>query len=120
MARLLRQATQVCNGGAIVNAKTQHTPGPWEVWHRRPRHEFSGGLPEITGKGGTPVIADIRWNIVNERDGEANAALIAAAPELLEALTGLLDACPASCEDSRLITAQRQAEATIAKAEGKV
>ncbi len=61
-----------------------HTPGPWEVYERRtPSGKRSGGLPEITGKGGLPVIADVRWNGHNEKHGLANANLIAAAPALL-------------------------------------
>ncbi len=41
------------------------------------------------------------------------------APDVLEALVELLDACPTSCEDKRLIEAQRKAEAAIAKAREK-
>lgn len=42
-------------------------------------------------------------------------ARLEAATEMLEALSELLDACPTSCEDRRLIEAQRKAEAVIAR-----
>ena len=61
----------------------QHTPGPWVVYHRKPgspQAPFSSDMPEIMAKNG-PVIADIRWNGHNATHGEANARLIASAPE---------------------------------------
>jgi hypothetical protein len=58
--------------------KTQHTPGPWEL--RGPRL--------VTDKNGVIIAENISSN---EGTSEANAHLIAAAPELLEALKlGLL------------------------------
>lgn len=45
--------------------------------------------------------------------------LLAASPELYDALAELLDACPSSCDDRRLNEAQRMAEAAMRKAKGK-
>lgn len=50
---------------------TKHTPGPWEC---RPSNEY-GWTYEITNKEGN-----------DDTQAEANARLIAAAPDLLEAL----------------------------------
>ena len=56
-----------------------NTPGPWHVGKR-------GGNPAIYGKDGTEV-AEILHGLTPE--WRANARLIAAAPEMLEALQNL-------------------------------
>lgn len=62
-----------------------HTPGPWEV-------EPSGN---VVGKAGhliAVVTRDISVSSIQSVElSEANARLIAAAPDLLETLTGLLE-----------------------------
>lgn len=58
---------------------SQHTPGPWKVSQNVTRHVIG---PE----GGVVACAELTWT--NEIT-EANARLIAAAPELLEALISL-------------------------------
>lgn len=81
--------------------KTQHTPGPWHADtgpktldsdHRVVEiHSSTGGK---TGDGN--VIATIHGDIFNHtvpliEEAKANAKLIAAAPELLEALKSIAD-----------------------------
>jgi hypothetical protein len=79
-----------------------HTESPWHLGKR-------GGNPAIYGKDGTEV-AEILHGLTPEwRD---NARLIAAAPELLEALQSLTHPM-ASDEDLQ------NALAVIAKAEGR-
>lgn len=85
-----------------------HTPGPWFI--------ATGWIGAGHLRNDPRVIA--RVDGFPYGDTEANAFLIAAAPELLDALTSLLDATPTSCDDSRLNEAQRQAEAAIRKAQG--
>lgn len=58
-------------------SETRHTPGPWRSVHRS-----SGADIEAAGK----VVAHVPWL---DAEGMANARLIAAAPELLEALERL-------------------------------
>ena len=53
---------------------TKHTPGPWE-WQR----PFSRNLAKCLSGGGRPLLRCIDVS-------DANARLIAAAPDLLEAL----------------------------------
>lgn len=53
-----------------------HTPGPWTVWSINPGSLAYWGLRGPTGLA--PTLAG--------PEGEANARLMAAAPELLEAL----------------------------------
>jgi hypothetical protein len=71
----------------------KHTPSPWAngVNGSGLYHQW-----QITTADGLIHIADIRLNGHNQTHGIANARLIAAAPELLEALQEtyvLLDAC---------------------------
>lgn len=86
------------------NNQPKHTQGEWkaEIW---------GGIPFaiITGKDG--VIAEI-----DSRNREANARLIASAPEMLEALQKCVKAMENSNCDS-LIT--DRAKVVIKKATGQ-
>lgn len=92
----------------MTTSTTKHTAGSWEVsrdavpeWHK----QFT--VHSEQGERVATVFLD-----------EANARLIAAAPELLSAIVELLDACPTSCEDRRLNDAQRAAERAIRKVNG--
>lgn len=70
--------------------EAKHTPGPWE-WENVP-----GAGIQVRGpyKGSTRLLFSDIWRQFAEREWdaemEANARLIAAAPELLEALQGVL------------------------------
>lgn len=65
---------------------TKHTPGPWKVSKLDGRTINGKAYRNLEGNLVTPAIASIK-----ERTGEteANARLISAAPELLEALKWL-------------------------------
>ena len=75
---------------------TKHTPGPWytdaigRIWRRNPSdlYEYGGGV------AGDKPVATVWKGWVNEGEVgfplEANARLIAAAPELLEAAEGIV------------------------------
>ena len=91
---------------------TKHTPGPWAVL----TGEFA---LYVTPAGGSRAIAQIP---PVSQDAEANARLIAAAPELLEALQLLLDIelggeIGGSFRE-RLYAAFRKSEKAVAKATG--
>ena len=60
--------------------KFKGTPGPW-MFHERPQGEYHYGY----------TIGDGPTSIVSTAWGEANARLIAAAPELLEALETFIE-----------------------------
>lgn len=60
-----------------------HTPGPWAAWHDTCRKCREDGTQEWEVDG-PPVGYHARFT------SEADASLIAAAPELLEALTDML------------------------------
>ena len=78
----------------------KHTKGPWEL------ATMSGtDLPAIIGGKPGPIIAEItKWTSVGQSDPDtiqANARLIAAAPELLEALRDLLYAATLPMKERR-------------------
>ncbi len=92
-------------------SEVTHTPGPWKV------------------KSGTEVyaretpIADA-WTFSSSiKVGKANAKLIAAAPDLLEALEACLEALPQESSlpntiETRIGTILKMVKASIAKAKG--
>jgi len=93
----------------------KHTPGPWH----------SGGMPNrapviYTAAGNPIAVLSIGYGRENDqRAAEANAALIAAAPELLAALRQSFDWISRHCRGNPYLTEPgRTIAAAIAKAEG--
>ena len=76
-----------------------HTPGPWSVDYQR---------EQVYGSNGSTVVYELNFS-------KADAQLIAAAPDLLEALTALVLNCDAG---SATVGALTDARAAIAKATG--
>lgn len=74
----------------MSESKPQWTPGPWEPWglHRSPRITTSYTLPER--QNCCKAIADTcLWDGMPDAEKEANAHLIASAPDIYEALRPL-------------------------------
>lgn len=99
-----------------VASESRHTPGPW--------HLSPDGYSILCGDEHDPEI--IAWTDVNDvmmiqdnRTVEANARLIAAAPELLEALKAITDMGEAIHATQTLRAAYHHAKDVIAKAEGR-
>lgn len=92
---------------------SKHTPGPWAATYKH-----LGDAPFVveSGQPGEPNGGCYMAECYGP-DAEANARLIAAAPELLEALELLLFAPPSGCVDHHAIDAK--ARAAIAKARGE-
>jgi hypothetical protein len=82
-----------------MKAETGHTPGPWHFSHGRSNHADStdGVLGAVETVDGW-YVCDVWADCVEEHDyePEANARLIAAAPDLLAALKEMRDACAAA------------------------
>ncbi|WP_159918012.1 hypothetical protein [Pantoea sp. 18069] len=108
-------------------SEAKHTPGPWFQSHRKAIVGYSTEVYTANGE----VIATVAWypRRLNETttvtDREANARLIAVAPELLEALQGLeregwlshiVAACKKESADASLYASVTVARAAIAKA----
>jgi hypothetical protein len=109
----------------------KHTPGPWHVDPKSPEESFFEDV-NVLRHDGLAVAVCVQNGDILPPEPEANARLIAAAPDLLVALADLLHSY--SEPDRRLCcdgrdcgcmgaTVQQQAEhyarAAIAKAEGK-
>jgi len=97
--------------------ETKHTPGPWEQGTQ------TRGSTTLVARIETGfAVAEMR-NVHFREEAEANARLIAAAPELLEALqlaySVLMDCIPDADCDLYKRDARRKARAAIAKAIGK-
>ncbi len=95
---------------------SEHTPGPWKIdqeWRYDHHPKWRNIVSEFDDKNERLQ--------VNGHMGEANARLICAAPELLEALKAVID----WLDDGSILLSEvcaanvLQARAAIAKAEGK-
>lgn len=69
--------------------ETKHTPGPWELstipFEIRNTDSAAAIYGPMSEQGGSPLIADVSRS-AGDGQASANAKLIAAAPEMLEAL----------------------------------
>ncbi len=70
-------------------SEIKHTPGPWVCYHDGPSVESHKNWHIITNDKKTRVIANVHIEPWNPMD-QANAILIAAAPDMLEALQDLV------------------------------
>ena len=103
-----------------------HTKGPWEV-EKHERMFLIIGNDDCPRNEKMPVCElDRGLSEETDEEQEANARLISAAPELLEALEGLYDEVIAICNDGTLdgsfVETRRSIIATrraIAKAKGE-
>ncbi|WP_324695428.1 hypothetical protein [Novosphingobium sp. RL4] len=95
----------------MPNTRTEHTPGPWELIH------FGG--PQIGHKASGEAVCTM-WGDENDPADpfHANAALIAAAPELLTIAERLLDRGYVSKHIDEEHDDHMQLVAAIAKARG--
>lgn len=92
-----------------TQSKDAHTPGPWKWDCGIIPPDGPGRYADIYTDGGDLIIASFNNEIP---EGSANARLIAAAPELLEALRGMLRATDFNDSAPWVV----QAHAAIAKA----
>ena len=100
-------------------SKPAFTPGPWRVAGERDYRTLAFGVFELEHNW---RIADVR--ATNEKIGQANATLIAAAPDMYEALKNIVtrfeNCCRASGNDAEWVAdATKMHRAALAKAEGR-
>jgi hypothetical protein len=69
----------------------KHTKGPWE------NHKWNSDEHQISALGGTIALVSHSHTLVSEEESDANARLIAAAPEMLNNLKEILKSLVA-CE----------------------
>jgi len=97
---------------------SKHTPGPWEI-----KRHFDSCYRYISAPEHI-ALAQVVWCVEEEERSpvcEANAHLIAAAPDLLEALEELFHLIDDAHDGERVFTweMQRKARTAIAKAKGE-
>jgi len=92
----------------------EHTPGPWRVDGREIIYDDTSGLPYVVAKTGLYVLTP---NM--DANAEANARLIAAAPDLLEALEAVLHDSYHQLDSQMTDETERKVLAAIAKAKGE-
>lgn len=93
-----------------------HTPGPWVVGERKGCHT---PIDSDSWFGLAKVVTRMGGSRKDEPTGVANARLIAAAPELLEALEALV-ACITETRGPNANDAVTAARTVIAKAKGEL
>ena len=94
-----------------MTTQAKHTPGPWAALMQDP--------PTIADRRGCRVATSCALPGQSAEEQEANAHLIAAAPDLLEALRLLLEASDGLNGESEWLDERlNAARAAIAKAEG--
>lgn len=93
--------------------KAKHTPGPW-TWHPTALHPAvrSVGTPDA-GPRRICTVGTMNGNPVVDK---ANARLIAAAPELLDALIALLGVAPSKAPGAGLIVGAEEKHANALQA----
>ena len=102
-----------------MSNKPKHTPGPWNA----DKATYHNGYIEyfVRRDGDAVAITGDITDPETKQPSEANAQLIAAAPDLLEALKWIMSECRVFCQDSMDIDdgAVYSAREAIAKAEGR-
>jgi hypothetical protein len=108
--------TTTRNTASAIDAQTQHTPGPWELAERSGRSDSR--LAAVLNDAESDAYIIISASDPDEES--ANARLIAAAPELLDALRQVvIEATESPNSDAnRLELILELARAAIAKATG--
>jgi hypothetical protein len=97
---------------AADKARSDHTPGPWEYESQDPH-----ALGKITSDDGT-LVAEVHGDWDDDHSTEANARLIAAAPDLLAACklaVERLEVCSYQGDEDSFV---EEIAAAIARAEG--
>lgn len=99
---------------------TQHTPGPWSVHWAMAQSGDASHIVDGRDMAELSVIATVHFHDDVEGETKANARLIAAAPDMLEALVkveALLDAIKLT--DYPVLDELYVVQAAIAKAKGQ-
>lgn len=102
-------------------SNTKHTPGPWYLDIDKTGGNWDYNIRQKTNLGKGRQIAELNPHVNPFKNGESvesNAALIAAAPDLLEALK-LAESALEGRDSEGQEYAAKQARAAIAKAEGR-
>ena len=95
----------------------KHTPGPWRVLRPGPGIDYNW---HVTDEMDTFVAHVFGFSHAVDEQSRINASLIAAAPDLLEALQSLVDMDVAYLRGPKVAEAVKNALAAIDKATGGI
>ena len=102
---------------------SNHTPGPWERRKRMvpiiDQEGFTWDGDYVIWQGDVPLAEVNCCDGIGEQQAGHNASLIAAAPEMLQALRAMLASGLPNDKDANGIDATQKAIAAINKARGK-
>jgi len=96
---------------------SKHTKGPWEV--KSHQQFFPTDYTVHNVHGGGFIIAECAGSHRDQEESKANANLISAAPEILEALIDIIDVCDCDYTNAEAINRFSAAEQAIKKAIGE-
>lgn len=117
----MKESTSAESGQATGQGAGKHTPGPWVensfTDPGTPPYD-QAPLRQVYGVEGGVVVGIARIERNHTEEGQANARLIAAAPDLLEACKGVYDEHEHDHDPRPCFVCSRMA-AAIAKAEGR-
>ena len=102
-----------------MNTQAKHTPRPWRTIESTNTTMRTVVGPDFPGQG---YIADVnlcRTNDAQDVDGEANARLIAAAPELLQLVKDMREAFYVKGTRKALLAVMERSKSVMEKAEGR-
>ena len=102
-----------------MNTQSKHTPGPWRTIASTNKTMRTVVGPDFPGQGYIANVNLCRTNNAQDVDGEANARLIAAAPELLEALKAVQKWSWSQHWTIRECNEMKVIDAALAQAEGR-
>jgi len=100
----------------MKNEKAKHTPGPWVIYAGNEGKPVIHSPEYEKNAGGGIIGIAVLQTVGEESQRQANAALIAAAPELMNACQMAVNEMPGNEQGQKIASMLR---AAIAKAEGK-
>ena len=95
---------------------SKHTPGPWKIYWGRDNDSYPLGIWAMRSDGFCNRSVVTSFGCKAQAESDANARLISAAPELLEALKNCIKQIQALCSEDDVPDGAFEA---IAKAEGR-
>jgi hypothetical protein len=76
---------------SVSPVSAQHTPGPWSIYEENKYLRIFAGKPHKPAAGTVPICGFEGMAYRDRNETEANARLIAAAPELLAAVLAAIN-----------------------------
>lgn len=96
--------------------KKQFTPGPWQTGQERQNQYTAHCIGIDSDSAGVSNLAEVFGDDKDDETMRANAALIAAAPDMYETLNALIEKCLRTADTTLMHTELYNAQQAIQKA----